>query len=80
MGVGWKLAPLWALALTLASAQHAGKAPEEQLSQPGPGSDLASLRLPHILGWLCGWGSGGQLRGLALAPGKLSVSVSGSRA
>lgn len=67
MGVGWrKLAPLWALALTLACAQHMGKAPTEQLSRGGP--DLASPWFPYIRGRLWAREGGRQLRGLALGP------------
>lgn len=52
MGVGWRtLAPLWALALGLACAQHTGETQSGWLSQAGPGHDPMPLPFPHVLGW-----------------------------
>ena len=74
MGVGHRrLAPLWALALTLACAQHTGKVPA---GIPRPAVTGAwSPCHPQVLGWSRCPACSKQLGGLARGSEKLRVSV-----
>lgn len=74
MGVGRRrLAPLWALALTLACAQHTGKVPAD-IPRPAVTGAWSPCR-PQFLGWPWHQEGSKQLRGLARGSEKLRVSV-----